>query len=423
MPPLPTPSPLSAHWNLDKNICFLNHGSFGATPRHITGLQRTFHTQMEADPVRWFVETLEPLLDAARTRIAALVNADPEDLAFIPNATTGVATVLANLRLNPGDELLTSDHEYNACSNILRAAALRAGATITTAKIPFPITTPEAAERAILAAVTPRTRLALISHITSPTALILPVARLVAALRAQSVLTLIDGAHAPAFLPIDLRALNADFYTGNLHKWLSAPKGAAFLHIRRDLQTNFNPLVISHGFNSPRTDRSRFRLQFDFTGTQDMSPYLCAAACPDHLSSLLETSSPAADPLTNFRAANNDLCRRARTLIAAALGVDLPAPASMLGAMATIPLPPHPRPLALRLAARPTKYQDALQDTLLTRHRIQVPIINLPALTEGDPPRRFVRIACMLYNAPAQYEYLAGALTTELASERDHSAA
>jgi isopenicillin-N epimerase len=398
LPTLPEPSPLARHWDLDPDTVFLNHGSFGACPRVVLQTQAALRAELERQPVRFLHRELEPRLDHARAALAALVGCSANDLAFVPNATTGVNTVLRSLSFAPGDELLTIDHTYNACRNVLDFVADRSGARVVTAAIPFPIAGPELVVERVLAAVTERTRLLLIDHVTSPTGLVLPVAELVQALAARGIDTLVDGAHGPGMLPLDLDRLGAAYYTGNCHKWLCTPKGSALLYVRPDRQDRIRPLVLSHGANSTRTDRSRFRLEFDFTGTGDPTPWLCIPAALQFLRELVPGG------LDAIRAHNHALACWGRDRLCEVLGVRPPAPDSMLGSLAAVPLPldgTEPQgPLGL----------DPLQQALHDRHRIEVPVMRW-----NRPRLRLLRISPQIYHSRAQHEWLARALATELA--------
>ena len=260
---------LAARWALDPGVLFLNHGSFGACPRAVLDHQAALRAQMEAEPVRFLARELDDRLDAARTALAGFLGADAADLAFVTNATGGVNAVLRSYAFAAGDELLTTDHTYNACRNALDFVAERTGARVVVVTLPFPVASPDAVVEAVLARATPRTRLALLDHVTSPTGLVLPIARLCAELGARGVPVLVDGAHAPGMVELDLDGLGAAYYSGNCHKWLCAHKGAAFLWVRRDLQPSVRPLTISHGANRSKPGRSRFRVEFDWTGTAD----------------------------------------------------------------------------------------------------------------------------------------------------------
>lgn len=397
---------LRQHWGLCPDVTFLNHGSFGATPQAVLEAQRAWRDRMEREPVRFMVEDLERALDAARLEAAAFVGADPEGFAFVSNATTGVNTVLASLAhgtIAPGHELLTTDHAYNACRNALHVLAQRTGARVVVAEVPFPSRGPDEVVERVLAAVSERTRLVLLDHVTSPTGLVLPVEQLVPLLEQRGIHVLVDAAHTPGMLPLDVTRLGASYITGNFHKWVCAPKGAAFLHVRADRRAAIRPLVISHGTNAVRPGRSRFRLEFDWGGTDDPSAWLCV---PDALR-FIEGLRPGG--WAAHMRLNREGALAARRQLAARLGVPLPCPDSMIGTLATLPLPPAPA----GVAAPARGYHTALQERLVAQHRIQVPVLYWP-----QAPTRWVRTSTQAYNEPAEVEPLAGALEAELAAER-----
>jgi isopenicillin-N epimerase len=388
-------------WTLESGVAFLNHGSYGACPREVLDCQAELRAVMEAEPVRFLGRELDGRLDTARAALAAFVGADPDDLAFISNATSGVNTVLRSLTLSPGDELLTTDHAYAACRNTLDYVAGRTGAKVTVAVIPFPVASPEAIVDTVMAKVTPRTRLALLDHITSPTGFILPAERLIAELSRRGVETLVDGAHVPGMIALDLRSLGATYYSANCHKWLCAPKGSAFLWVRRDRQADIHPLTISHGATGVRPDRSRFRLEFDWTGTQDPTAWLTVPKAIEYMGSLVPGGWPA------LMARNRALALAARELLCVAAGSPPPCPDAMIGSLASVMLPDSPT------VETGWRVRDPLQGRLFDHWGIEVPIMRWPAA-----PKRLLRISAQLYNNPEQYARLAQALREELAVER-----
>lgn len=361
---------------------------------------------MEADPVRFLAQELEGHLDAARSELATFLGANGDDLAFMPNATAGTNTVLASLRFAAGDELLVTDHSYNAAKNALEAVAEHWGARPVVVEVAFPGTTPGDVCERVLAAVSPRTRLALIDHVTSPTALVFPVGELITELSARGVETLVDGAHAPGMLELDIASLGADYYAGNCHKWLCAPKGSGFLWVRRERQPQIRPLAISHGANSPRTDRSRFRLEMDWTGTMDPSAYLSVADALRFGASLVPGGWP------ELRQRNRALALDARDLLCTALEIDPPAPDEMIGSMASLPLPFETGPGAVQ----GVDLADPLHDRLLDEHGIQVVTTPWPQRPAGLAWRRLVRISAAPYNSLGDYERLAIALPEAITS-------
>ena len=381
-------------WLLDPEVIFLNHGSFGATPKAVLDEQTRIRNRIETEPLLFFDHHYLDEIDRARADLARFVGARTDDLAFVVNATTGVNTVLRSLRLERGDELLVSDHEYNACRNAIDAVAADRGAEVVVVPIPFPLSGEDEVVDSVLARVSEKTRLLLIDHVTSQTGLVLPIERLVAAVEAKGVDVLVDGAHAPGMLALDLDSLGAAYYTGNCHKWLCAPKGTGFLHVRKDRHERVRPLVISHGANASSTTRSRFHLEHDWTGTRDPSAWLSVPAA------LREMESMVAGGWDDVRRHNHELVLEGRRVLCETLGIDAPCPDSMIGSLASLPLPEGEGESVNDLFPF-----DRLQDRLFQEHRIEVPVIAWPA-----PPRRLIRISAQLYNSPPQYVALAGAL-------------
>jgi len=390
------PSSWAKFWSLDPTITFLNHGSYGALPLPVMAAQQRSRQQLEQEPLRFFMREFEPLLDLARSQLATFIGADAAELVFVPNATTGVNSVLRSLAFNPGDELLTTNQEYNACRNALEFVASRTGAQVVVARVPFPIQSPAQVIEAVLAKVSPRTKLALLDHVTSQTALVFPIQELVSQLAAKGVDTLVDGAHALGMLPLNLHEIGAAYYTSNCHKWLCAPKGSAFLYVQQDKQSLIRPLTISHGANSRRTDKSRFQLEFDWTGTNDPSAYLCVPEAIGFLGSLLPGGW--SELMTHNRA----MALTARQLLCEALGTTPPCPDQMIGSMAVVPLPDR---LPWQEQGGKPRAWPLLQDILLERFQIEVPVISW-----SDPYKEFIRVSAQLYNSREQYEYLASTL-------------
>lgn len=394
---------------MDPVVVFLNHGSFGATPKAVQAAQSKYRRLLEKEPVKFYVRTHQDLMDKARAAVAEFVHCPADCLAMVPNATIGVATVLENLKLNEGDEVLINDHEYPACQNNARRVAVRAGAKVVTAAPPFPCPSPQAVIDSVLEKVTPRTRLAMISHVTSPTGLVLPVEKLVPELAKRGVETLIDGAHAPGMVPtLNIDALKPTYYTANCHKWICSPKGSAFLYVSPGKQDGFRPVVLSNNAEKPKPGRSQFLTEFDWIGTQD---YTSIYAIPDairHMASLVPGGWP------EIMARNHKLVLEGRDAICKALTITPTAPDSMVGSICTMVLPAHPPDVQAALAKRKTHYGDSLQDDLLGYHRIQVPVWGI-----AGRPGRYIRISAQLYNTIEQYEFLAHALEIVLKEEAE----
>lgn len=394
---LPQRNPLAKHWNLDSNCVFLNHGSFGATSTAIRGEQRKWQDLLEDEPVRFYEDLAMEFMEDARKALALMLKCDAEDLALLENATTGVNTILRSLEFNEGDEILVPDHAYQACRNAIDYVSKRWGAKVVTVNIPFPIESSDQAISAIMSGVSERTVLAMIDTVTSPTGLRMPFEALVGLLEGRNVSVLLDAAHGIGMVPLNLDQLGASYTTSNCHKWLCAPKGSAFLHVRKDHQVNIHPLTISHGMSFPLGDTTRFRHEFDWTGTRDISALCSIPATIDYMATLVDGGWPA------IMQRNHDLVMEGRRILCERLGIEAPCPESMIACIATLRLP------AGGGAGIPLHEPDPLHKILQDKHNIQVPVWSWPS-----PEGRYIRISAQIYNHIDEYHYLAEALAEEL---------
>lgn len=372
---------IRALWTLDPEVVFLNHGSFGATPRRVLDAQTRWRAHMEREPVLFLARELPALAAEVRTRVATFLGADPAGLVPVTNATTGVATVLTNLEWHPGDEILLADSAYFAVKQACRALADRYGVRVVEAVVPFPIERPDQATAAFVAGMTERTKLVIVDHIVSALAIVLPVEAIVAEAHARGTPVLIDGAHGPGQLPLQLDAIGADFYTGNLHKWVCSPKGTAILHVAPKWRERLHPLAISHYY------REGMQNEFDWIGTMDPSAWLSVHDALDVLTEL---------GWDELRANNHASVQYGRAIIADALGAELPHPddPALYGSMAVIPV-------SWAAGARPAD----LTPRLYEQHRIEVPFTTYDG-------RVWVRVSGQAYNARSDYERLAEVLRT-----------
>ncbi len=364
-------------WTLDWSATHLNHGSYGATPKPVLAAQDTVRQEMERTIGDFFNRQLPKRMRSAAAELAGYLDAETDDVVFVDNATAGVQSVIGSIELKPGDEILINDQTYNAVKNIARHEAARAGAKVVEVTFPFPVEDDgESIVDAFKAGLSPRTRLALLDHITSATAVVMPVERLIAAAHDAGALVLVDGAHAPGQVNLDLPALGADFYTGNCHKWLSAPKGAAFLWAKRAYQPWIHPPVVSHGLGKG------FVAEFDWTGTRDPSSYLAVPAA-------LAFRQTFGD--SHIKARNRALADEAGRYLAETWKTRLGSSASLAGCMRMIELP-------VKTGTAPDLRLKLWQD-----HRIDVPV---NALADGI----WVRISAQLYNEMDDYRRLAAAI-------------
>jgi isopenicillin-N epimerase len=311
-------------WPLDWDFLSVNHGSFGAAPRVVLAAQQDWQRRLEAQPGRFMRAVLPEALRHAADRLGAFIGVDGRDIAFVDNATTGCNAVLRSLRLQPDDEIVVLSHGYGAVRNTVRYVCERAGARMVEAEVPFPHPHADTIVANIAAVLTARTRLAVVDHITSASALVLPLQRMVDACHEASVPVLVDGAHAPAQVSLDMRALGADWYAGNCHKWLCAPKGSAFLYAAPDRQRDLHPVTISHGLGKG------FLEEFDWTGTRDPSAWLATDVAIDFHNRLGGEA---------MMARNIALAAEAAALLARRLNTDVGAAGALAGSMGVVRLP------------------------------------------------------------------------------------
>lgn len=389
-------SPWKRAWSLSEDVDFLNHGAFGACPYAVLERQQFYRQMMERQPLQFLHRELEPWIDRSRNKLATLIGTSPANIVSVRNATEGVNTVLRSLRFSRGQSVLVTNHGYNACRNAVQFVADRWELNVQVAKIKIPVTTPEEITAAIAASIDETTCLAVIDHVTSPTALVFPLQTIVRQLQERGIMVLVDGAHAPGMLPLAVDEIGADFYTGNCHKWLSAPKGCGFLVAKPQHQQLLRPLTISHGANSQRSDRSRLHLEFDWTGTGDPTPWMCLADAIE----FWEGGFP--EGVAGMMELNRELTLAAkRRMVELCSMVPVASDESLLGSIASFMLPDRTAksdpvsPLGL----------EALQCRLYENYRIEVPVFAWPR-----SPERLLRIACQCYNDLEQYEYLAKAL-------------
>lgn len=371
---------------LEPGLVFLNHGSFGATPRAVLDAQFELVRRMERNPVEWLGRSADALMAAARADAAGFLGAQPDDLVFFPNPTTAMNMVARSLGLGPGDEVLTTDHEYGAMDRTWRKLCGEVGASVVRAAVPLPVVSQEEVVEQVWRSVTPRTRVLFVSHLTSATALVLPVAELCRRARESGILAIVDGAHAPGHIDLHLDSLGCDVYTGALHKWLCAPKGCSFLWVRREVQERMQPLVISWGWESAAPSGSSLIDHHEWQGTRDLSPFLAVSAALEFRRSY-DWSAVA------------DRCHRlvlsARRRIDERTGLAAISPDSVdwIGQMAAVRLPQHTDVVALQRRVR-------------ERHGVEVPMHRW-----NDQP--LVRVSCGAHTVEADIDALLVALEAE----------
>ena len=396
LPPKPLRTNLRSEWMLEDRIVFLNHGSFGAVPRVVFEKQTEWRRRIEAEPIELLGRRATELIGVAKKPVGAWLGMGVDDFGFVTNATDGVNAVLQSLRLTAGDELLTTTHVYNAVWQAMRNVAGRTGATCREIDLPLPLVSTDQLVETVANALSTNTRLLVIDHVTSPTALIFPVERITAICAARGIDVLVDGAHVPGMLPLNVPKIGATYYTGNLHKWTCAPKGCAFLWVRPDRQSQVHPTTVSHFWGEG------FAREFGWQGTRDISAWLTIPAALEFMNDL---------GWDQVRVHNHQLAVWVQKMLCDRWDVQplSPIDGSMIGSMATLPLPAPLDRLSL-----PQSVQ--LQQRLYSEHRIEVPVM----CWRG---RTFIRPCCQVYNLPGEYERLAEVIEKEALSGNSYPAA
>jgi isopenicillin-N epimerase len=381
-------------WRLDPAILYLNHGTVGAPPRRVLDRQSAIRDEIERQPSRALLRELSGLVGSpppgptrirrAAAAVAPFVGAESSDFVFVENATTGINTVLRSIPLAHGDDILLTDHAYGAIRNAATFAASARGGRVATVRLPFPVASRQSIVEAVSEALTPRTRLAIVEHITSESALVLPIGEIAARCHDRGVAVLVDGAHAPGTVPLDLPALGVDWYVGTLHKWAWAPRGCGFLWASRKQQAALHPLVISWGLGRG------FAAEFDWVGTSDPSAYLTA---PDAIAFMQELGADA------VRRHNHGLAWAAGRHLSAAWGSEIGVDESMIGCMVTVALPGR--------AGATERDAGALRDALLFEDGIEVQL-------HAWGGRLWVRVSMQVYNEIDDVERLRAAIAARI---------
>ncbi len=402
-------------WSIPSDVTYLNHGSFGPSPRVVQEVREEWSRRLNANPMEFFLRTMEPALDEAATRLGQFIGADAGDLVFLDNATVAMNVVAESLPLAPSDEILLNDHEYGAVFRIWRRVCERTGAKIVSPMLGTPNPQAIADEprgslparfestadiiEPILAAITPRTKLIVISHVTSPTGIVFPVAEICRAARARGIPVCIDGPHAIAMCEVNLRKIDCDFYCASLHKWLSAPFGAGFLYVRRKWQGTLKPHLVSWG-RSLGGRPARWQDDLNWLGTRDPASFLAVPAAIEFLERV---------GLDTFRQQTHDLARYARQRLEETLGhrATIPESAEWYGSMIAVPLGEgRSQGAGDRSQKQPKSPPNAihpLQQQLAEQHRIEV-------LVTECHGHRYLRVSCHLYNSKSDIDALAAAL-------------
>jgi isopenicillin-N epimerase len=398
-------------WSLDPDVTYLNHGSFGPSPRVVRAAQQGWIDRLERNPMDFFMRQFDRHLEKAHERLATFVGTRAMHLLFVDNATFGMNVVARTIPLKAGDEILMTDHEYGAVIRIWRQRCQSTGAALVVRKLPQPLETADGVVEALFAGATSRTKLLVVSHVTSKTAVILPLQKICARARELGIPVCVDGPHAPAMVPVAIDRLGCDFYAASCHKWLSAPFGSGFLYVHPRWQQSAQPSIVSWG-RTLSGHSSGWMDGFLWSGTRDPSAFLTVPAAIEFLESFLggepgesggETTSATAERgIQVFRDWGHRLARQAREQISKLTRLEplVPDSPEWYGTMISLPLPES-------VPEAPAEYMHPLQEALWDRFRIEIPVVNWQG-------RRYLRVSCHLYNSAADIDRLSGALRTLL---------
>ncbi|KAL3419541.1 hypothetical protein PVAG01_09763 [Phlyctema vagabunda] len=401
---LPAPDAMSSKWHLRPHVVHLDHGSSGACPSDVLEQQNALRHELDCGSPQYYMTRYASGLASAKRALAGFVGADPQGLILTPGTTLGLNIVAQSQHFNAGDELLTTNHAYSSVGMILHHLAQRDGAVVVVAQVPFPVASADEILQSILACVTRRTRFAIVDHITSRSGLIFPIKRIVAALAEHGVDTLVDGAHGPGQVSVDLTDLGAAYYTASCHKWMCAPRGLGFLHVRPDRINRLKPLILARScYFRDTTDDQHSWLEhtFDWMGTADPT----AVHILPRLIEFLQTAATGEGG--GHRAMvqrNHQLAVEARSQVLRILGLHAPCPDALIGNMVSIPLPDSILPYARGTLP--------LQTWLWEKYHVEIQVYSWPTY-----PKRILRFTIQLYNSLSQCLWLAEKVKEGLEAE------
>lgn len=380
----------SAHWQFDDGVTYLNNGSFGPSPRCVLESRQAWTERLEREPMDFILRQMETHLDAASEKLAHFLGAATKDLTFVDNATTGMNIVADSVKLQPGDEVLMNDHEYGAVLRIWQRVCRKAGAKVVTARLPFPLTSVEEVTESLMNSVTDRTRLIVVSHVTSPTAVILPVAEICRQARARRIPVCIDGPHAVAMLPVNLQKIGCDYYVASCHKWLCGPFGTGFLYVAQNRQSKLQPSVLSWG-GSVSGRESTWKDEFRWIGTRDPSGFLAVSTAIDFMEQY---------GLEKFRTQTHAMAQSFRQRMVELTGLEpfVPNSSEWFGPMTAVPLPKLNGEIPVQ------GQRDPLQNALWDRYKIEIPVVHWHT-------HRLLRVSCHLYNTDEHLDRLLSAVS------------